>query len=105
MFSVLSETGISLNCIADPQLTIEGRLLSLEGRHAEAALDGEIALPCGTLVRFQTSETLYLGAVESAAKEAGLIRVRVLIEHSVDLEKAAAVRRLWNADGGTGFSL
>src|ERR1700689_1505155 len=101
MFSVLPETGISLSSIADPQLTIEGRLLSFEGRHAEAALDGEITLPCGTLVQFQTSEILYLGAVESAAKESGINRVRVLIEHSVDLAKAAAVRRLWNADTQT----
>ena len=105
MFSVISETAISLNSIADPRLKIEGRLLSLEGRHAEAALDGEITFSNGTLVQFQTSETLYLGAVESASKEAGTHRVRVLIEHSVDLAKAAAVRRLWNADGGTGFSL
>jgi hypothetical protein len=98
MFSVISETAIVLSPIADPQLTIEGRLLSLEGRHAETALDGEIKLPHGTLVRFQTTDTLYLGAVESAAKESGANRVRVLIEHSVDLAKAAAVRRLWNAD-------
>jgi hypothetical protein len=98
MFSVISETAISLSAIADPQLNIEGRLLSLEGRYAEATLDGEVALPRGSLVQFQTSETLYLGSVESVSKEAGTNRVRVLIEHSVDLEKAAAVRRLWNAD-------
>lgn len=98
MFSVISETAISLSSIADPQLTIEGRLLSVEGRHAEAALDGKTVLKRGTLVQFQTSETLYLGEVESTTKEAGTNRVRVLIEHSVDLAKAAAVRRLWNAD-------
>lgn len=97
MFTVISETGISLSSIADPHLTIEGRLLSLEGRYAEAALEGETTLAHGTLVQFQTSDTLYLGAVESASKEAGGNRVRVLIEHSVDLAKAAAVRRLWNA--------
>lgn len=104
MFCVISDTAISLSPIADPQLIIEGRLLSLEGRYADAALDREIPLPYGTLVQFQTSETLYLGAVESASKEAATNRVRVLIEHSVDLAKAAAVRRLWNADGATSSS-
>lgn len=96
---MISETGISLSPIADPELIIPGRLLSLEGRYAEATLDGDILLNRGALVRFQTSETLYLGQIESAGSEAGTNHIRVLIEHSVDLERAAAVRRLWNSDG------
>jgi hypothetical protein len=95
---VVSGTVISLASIADPQLTIEGRLLSLEGRYAEATLDGETLLSQGALVQFQTSETLYLGEIESGWTEAGANHIRVLIEHSVDLERAAQIRRLWNAE-------
>jgi hypothetical protein len=89
---------ISLTSFADPQLTIRGQLLSIEGRYAEAALDGETLLTQGALVEFQTAKTLYLGQIESGWTEAGAHRIRVLIEHSVDLERAAAIRRLWNTD-------
>ncbi len=99
MFSVTFETGISISSIADPQWRFEGRLLSLEGRHAEAALAGETSLQRGTLVQFQSSETLYLGEVESASKGDGTNRIRVLIEHAVDIASAAAIRRWWNTDG------
>jgi hypothetical protein len=91
---VISETAISLASIADPHLALSGRLLSLEGRYAEVALDQEAALKPGSLVQFQSPETLYLGEVESATAN----RLRVLIEHSVNLDRAAAIRRLWNTD-------
>jgi hypothetical protein len=95
---VTSGIAISLTSIADPQLTIQGRLLSLEGTYAEASLDGETLLSQGSLVKFQTSETLYLGQVESGWTETGINHIRILIEHSVDLERAAAIRRLWNTE-------
>jgi hypothetical protein len=98
LISVISATGISLSSIGDPQLTMEGQLLSLEGRYAEAVLDGETALRRGVLVQFQTAETLYLGEIVKGWNEAGTNRIRVLIEHSVDLERAAAVRRLWDTE-------
>jgi hypothetical protein len=101
MFCVISETGISLSSIADPKSTIQGRLLSLDGRYAEASFDTAAPLTRGTLVQFQTSDTLYLGEIETGWKEADANRVRVLIEHSVDLERAAVIRRLWNTDGCT----
>jgi hypothetical protein len=95
---VTAGTAISLAFIAHPESTVAGRLISLEGRYAEAVLDGEAPLKRGALVRFQTPETLYLGEIEAGWTEAGSSRIRVLIEHAVDLEKAAAVRRLWNSD-------
>jgi hypothetical protein len=98
MASVTSGTAISLVSIADPQLTIQGRVLSLEGGYAEASLNGKTLLSWGSLVEFQTSKTLYLGEVESGWTEAGTNHIRVLIEHSVDLERAAAISRLWNTD-------
>lgn len=98
MTSVTSETRISLVSIAEPQCAIPGRLLSLEGCYAEASLDGETPLGRGSLVEFQTPETLYLGEVESGWTESGNNHIRVLIEHSVDLGKAAAISRLWNTD-------
>jgi hypothetical protein len=98
MATVTPETEISLVSIADPQSAVVGRLLSLEEGYAEASLDGETLLSRGSLVEFQTSETLYLGEVESGWTESGTNHIRVLIEHSVDLEKAAAISRLWNTD-------
>jgi hypothetical protein len=82
--------------MADPKVSHQGRLLSHEGRYAEVVLDAE--LRPGSLVQFQSTETLYLGAIESGWTEAGAHRLRVLIEHSVNLERAAAIRRLWNTD-------
>ena len=78
----------------DPHRSFPGRLLSLEGRYAEVALDGEASLGPGTLVQFQSAETLYLGEVESGSDR----RLLVLVEHSVNLERAASIRRLWNTD-------
>jgi len=95
MCSVTSGARISLTSLANPPSTVEGRLLSIDGRYAEAALDDETSLPRGCLVQFETPEVLYLGEIESGWMEAGASRVRILIEHSVDLEKAAAIRRLW----------
>jgi len=80
--------------MADPHLSLQGRLLSLEGRYAEVALDSSTPLSQGSLVQFQSADTLYLGEIESA----GVQRLRVLIEHSVNLDRAAAIRRLWNTD-------
>lgn len=91
---MISETAISLALLADPHLSLPGRLLSLEGRYAEVALEGEAPLAPGALVQFQSAETLYLGEIESASAN----HLRVLIEHSVNLERAAAIRRLWNTD-------
>ena len=80
--------------MADPHRSFPGMLLSLEGRYAEVALDAEAALGPGTLVQFQSAETLYLGEIESLRDR----RLRVLVEQSVNLERAAAIRRLWNTD-------
>lgn len=91
---MISETAISLVPLADPHLSFPGRLLSLEGRYAEVVLDQEATLGPGCLVQFQSAETLYLGQIESATAQ----RLHVLIEHSVNLERAAAIRRLWNTD-------
>jgi hypothetical protein len=82
--------------MADPHQSLQGTLLSLEGRYAEVVLDAELSP--GSLVQFQNSDTLYLGEIESGWTEAGAHRLRVLIEHSVNLERAAAIRRLWNTD-------
>lgn len=91
---MISETAISLASMADPHLSLPGRLLALDGRYAAVALDAEAPFGPGTLVQFQSAETLYLGVIESAGDR----RLRVLIEHSVNLERAAAIRRLWNTD-------
>jgi hypothetical protein len=91
---VTSGTAISVASIADPEQIVAGRLISLKGRLAEATLDREVSWKLGCLIQFETTDTLFLGEITATA--AG--RVSVRIEHSVDLERAAAVRRLWNSD-------
>jgi hypothetical protein len=87
---------ISLASMADPSLTVHGNLVSLEGRYAEVALEGEPLLSQGSLVQFQTSEKLYLGEIESGWTQSDNHHIRVLIEHSIDLDRAESIRRLWN---------
>jgi len=96
MTSVVSEIDITLASVADPHLTVRGKLVSIEGKYAEAALEGTTLLSAGALVQFQTAETLYLGAVESGWTDAGINHIRVFVEHSVDLARAAAIRHFWN---------
>ncbi len=99
MFLVLPGTGISLASIADPEVIVPGRLSSIEGRYAELSLDSEVSFARGSLVQFQTPNTLYLGEIESGWTDPAGSHVRVLIEHFVDLERAAAIRRLWTPEG------
>ncbi len=84
--------------MADPHRAMRGKLLSIEEKYAEAALDADNPLSPGSLVQFQASETLYLGEVESGWTENGSHHIRVRIEHAVDLERAAAIRRVWKTD-------
>ena len=70
----------------------------MDGRYVELSLDGQPPPEKGSLVEFQDSGTLYLGEIQDSWVKSGVHHVRVLIEHSVDLEKAGAIRRLWNTD-------
>jgi hypothetical protein len=93
MISVTPGTETTLASITDPALTIQATILSADGRYAELALHSGAPLSPGTLIQFQSLETLYLGEIESQPEPD---RARILIEHSIDLERAAAIRRLWN---------
>lgn len=95
MTTVTAGTEIFLASIADPHQNIPATIVSVVGRRAELALRGEISLGEGTLVQFQSPGTLYFGEIEAKGQEG---RARILIEHSVDLERAAAIRQLWNAE-------
>jgi hypothetical protein len=85
---------ISFAPISDPYQSIQGQLLCIEGRFAELALDETSPLARGALVQFQTPETLYMGEIESSNDG----KIRVLIEHSVNLERASYIRRLWHTE-------
>ena len=93
MINVTPGTETSLASLTDPHMAVQATIVSAEGRRAELELHGETSLGEGSLVQFQTADTLYLGEIESRS-ESG--QTRVLIEHSVDLERAAAIRRSWN---------
>jgi len=95
MSNVTPGTETSLASLTDPQLAVQATIVSAEGRRAELELHGETSLGEGSLVQFRTAQTLYMGEIESRG-ESG--RARIMIEHSVDLERAAAIRRTWNVE-------
>jgi hypothetical protein len=95
MSSVTPEIAISVVSLG-AESVIQGRLESVDGRYAEVSLAGEATLALGSLVELESPAILYLGEIQSSWTQAGTNYVRVLIEHSVDLEKAAAIRRLWD---------
>ena len=65
MISVTPGTETTLAPITDPALTIQATILSADGRYAELALHSGAPLSPGTLIQFQSLETLYLGEIES----------------------------------------
>jgi hypothetical protein len=89
---------ISLAVIKRPETRSPGRLVAMDGRCAEVAVEGPHPIGRGTLVEFETKETLYLGEVESSEVRDAEQRLRVDVEHSLDLEKAAWIQKLWNAN-------
>jgi hypothetical protein len=95
MICVTPGTGIFLHSITEPKLSVSATMLSHQGRYAELAVEHENPLSPGSLVQFETPSTLYLGEIESKTKEEHL---RILIDHSIDRERATAIRRLWNTD-------
>jgi len=95
MTCVTPGTGIFLQSITEPKFSVPATMLSHQGRYAELAIEQENPLGPGSLIQFQTPSTLYLGEIESKTQET---HFRILIDHSIDLERASAIRRLWNTD-------
>lgn len=93
MTTVTIGTETLLASITDPHQNVPATIVAIDGRRADLTLQRESALGEGALVQFQCPGMLYFGEIESRG-QAG--RARVLIEHSIDLERAAAIRRLWN---------
>jgi|HubBroStandDraft_6_1064221.scaffolds.fasta_scaffold1069566_2 hypothetical protein len=94
----MSGDRISLAVINSPEIRFPGRLVGIEGKSAELAVEGPHPIGRGALVEFETKETLYLGEVESSEAGDTEQRLRVTVEHSLDLEKAAWIQKLWNAN-------
>jgi len=87
---------ISLAVVQKPETRSQGRLLEIEGPWAKLAVEGRNRLRPGDLVEFETGETLYLGEVEISEVVEGEQRLKVHLEHSLDLEKTAWIQKLWN---------
>ncbi len=87
---------ISLAVVQKPEIRWPGRLLEIQGPWAELALDSRNSIAQGDLVEFETAQTLYLGEVEWSELLGGEQRVRVHLEHSLDLEKTSWIQKLWN---------
>ena len=87
---------IFLAVLSKPETRSQGRLVALDGRVAEVALEGSFRIERGELVEFSTQATLYLGEVESSEVRDSSQLLRVNVEHSLDLAKAAWIQKLWN---------
>ena len=82
---------ISLTILGEELSPQPGSLISVEAAMAEIRTEAAHEIAANSLVQFETARTLYLGQVLSSG--AGALRVR--IEHTLDLERAAAIHRLW----------
>ncbi len=60
--------------------------------------DGGAPIPAGALVKFQTSEAICLGHVETGHIRGSLHHLRVRIEHSLALQDIAAIQKLWSQE-------
>lgn len=76
-----------------------GELLSSGPDWTEFELtDGGAPIPGGTPVEVQTSQTIYLGLVESVEIRGTRQRLRVRVYHWLALEDIASVQKLWSQD-------
>jgi len=87
---------VALRDLSQPE-TIErnGDLVSSGNGWAEIELkDGGPPVLSGAPVEIQTSQTVYLGHVESAE----ILRLRVRVEHLLSVNDVLSIRKLWNPE-------
>jgi hypothetical protein len=87
---------ISLAVVQRPETRSPGRLLEIEGAWARLTVESPKPIGAGDLVEFETEEMLYLGEVESTDSSGAEQQLRVHLEHTLDLDKAAWIQKLWN---------
>ena len=74
-----------------------GELVSSGPGWADLELtDGGAPILPGTLVGFQTSETIYLGHVESGGNSVKGHHLRVRIDHFLSLQDVSSIQKVWS---------
>ena len=97
MLSMGADEKITLAALGLPQRHA-GHLVSLRGLAAELQMDDPPSMSPGTLVEFQTGQTLWLGEVQPSTESTGENALCIRVEHSLDLEKLAWIQKRWNAE-------
>ena len=76
-----------------------GSLISADVDWAELELtDGGAPISGGSLVGVQTSQTIYVGHVESAETSGNSQRLRVRVDHWLALQDVSAIQKLWSQE-------
>lgn len=93
----MSDGRVSLRDLSQPESAERnGDLVSCGPNWAEVELsDPGAPIPAGTLVGFQTSQTIYVGHVDT---ESSGQRLRVRIDHWLAVEDVSTIQRLWSQD-------
>ena len=76
-----------------------GSLISASVDWAELELkDGGAPISGGTLVGIQTSQTIYVGHVESGETVGNGQRLRVRVDHWLALQDGSSIQKLWSQE-------
>ena len=91
---------VTLRHLSEPESTERrGQLVSSGPDWAELELtDGGLALPQGSLLGFQTSQTISVGHVESGEIIGGTQRLRVRVDHWLASQDVSSIQKLWTHD-------
>jgi hypothetical protein len=89
---------VALRDLSQPEGTGRtGNLISASISWAELEVtDGGAPIAGGTLVELQTSQTIYLGRVESGEILDKNQRLRIRVDHWLDLQDVATIQELWS---------
>jgi hypothetical protein len=91
---------VALRDLSQPESTERnGNLVSAGPDWAELEVtDGGAPISGGTLVELQTSQTIYLGRVESGETLGKNQRLRVRVDHWLALEDVHSIQKLWSQE-------
>ena len=92
----MGDDRVALRDLSQPEITERnGELISSGNGWAEIEFkDGGPTVHSGTPVELQTDQSIYLGHVESGEVQ----RLRVRVDHSLDVQDVLAIQKLWNPD-------
>jgi hypothetical protein len=101
----MSSGAVALRDLSQPDLSPtesrerNGEMVSSDSGWAEIdLLDGGTTIPTGTPVEFQTSDTIYLGLVETGEIRDNRPRLHVRIDHSLARQDVSSIQQLWSQE-------